>query len=64
MPTGNSVFKELEPDNQVPDYLKSALVAEMDTIRNTMQLVTHFTEHFLTALTIGLAFAEDDDETI
>ncbi|TDE12386.1 hypothetical protein [Dyadobacter psychrotolerans] len=61
MPTGNSVFKELEPDDQVPEYLKHALVAEVDTIRNTMHVVTHFTEHFLTALTIGLAFTEDEE---
>lgn len=61
MSTGNSVFKELEPDSQVPDYLKHALVAEVDTIRNTMQIVTHFTEHFLTALTVGLSLAEEEE---
>jgi len=60
MPTGNSVFKELEPDNEVPEYLKHALVAEVDTIRNTMQVVTLFTEHFLSAITIGLSFNDNE----
>jgi hypothetical protein len=60
MASGNSVFKELEPNNEVPEYLKHALVAEVDTIRNTMQVVSLFTEHLLSAITIGLSF--DDNE--
>lgn len=62
MSTGNSVFKELEPDDRVPKYLKRALVAEVDAIRNTMNIVTHFTEHLLTALTICLAVDEEEPE--
>jgi hypothetical protein len=61
MPTGNSVFKDLEPSDQVPEYLKHALVAEVDTIRNTMHVVTHFTEHFLTAMTISLSIIENEE---
>lgn len=60
MSTVNSVFKELEPDNEVPEYLKQALVSEVDTIRNTMHVVTLFTEHFLSAITIGLSFNENE----
>lgn len=61
MSTVNSVFKELEPDNEVPEYLKQALVSEVDTIRNTMHVVTLFTEHFLSAITIGLSFNENEN---
>ena len=61
MPTGNSVFKELEPDDQAPEYLKHALIAEVDTIRNTMHVVTHFTEHFLAAMTISLSIIENEE---
>jgi hypothetical protein len=60
MSTGNSVFKDLEPDDEVPEYLKHALVAEVDTIRNTMQIVTLFTEHFLSAITIGLNCTDNE----
>jgi hypothetical protein len=60
MTTGNSIFKELESNDPVPDYLKHALMSEVDTIRNTMQVVTHFTEHLLTALTFCLS--TDDPE--
>ena len=62
MSTGNSIFKGLEPADHVPEYLKRALVSEVDTIRNTMNVVTHFTEHFLSAITICLAIDEEEPE--
>ncbi|WP_149240932.1 hypothetical protein [Dyadobacter sp. 32] len=61
MQTGNAIFKELEADIKVPEYLKTALVSEVDTIRNSMQVVAHFTEHFLNALTISISFAEAEE---
>jgi hypothetical protein len=61
MPTGNTIFKELEPNDHLPEYLKHAIVAEVDTIRNTMNIVTHFTEHLLTAITICLPFTEEEE---
>ena len=60
MTTGNLIFKELEPDDRVPEYLRHALVAEVDTIRNTMHLVTHFTEHLLTAMSFCLSAYENE----
>lgn len=42
----NNAFKELEPDDQVPPYLKAALVSEIDFIRDTLLFVTHFTDGF------------------
>lgn len=55
----NDVFKELEPDESVPDFLKEALVSEIDLIRDTIQLVTHFTDGFFsTALMCLSEFSE------
>ena len=56
---GNSIFKDLEPNDKVPEYLKKALISEVDTIRNTMQIITHFTKHLLTSISICLSV---DDE--
>jgi len=60
MSSGNSVLKELESTEEVPEYLKRALVSEVNTIRDTMNVVTHFTEHFLNALAISLSSVETD----
>ncbi|GHB71372.1 hypothetical protein [Persicitalea jodogahamensis] len=47
----NDIFKELEPNAEVPAYLKNALVSEIDLIRDTIQIVELFTESlFSTAL--------------
>lgn len=47
----NDVFSELEPDIEVPAYLKNALISEIDLIRDTMQVVELFTDSlFSTAL--------------
>ncbi len=42
----NAAFKELEPNDQAPSYLKEALVSEIDLIRDTLQFVIHFTDLF------------------
>ncbi|REA59937.1 hypothetical protein DSL64_16670 [Dyadobacter luteus] len=55
MAEGNNIFKELEPKEQVPEYLKRAIVAEVDTIRNSMEVVTLFTEHFLKTITVAIS---------
>lgn len=39
-------FDELEPDDKVPEYLKHALVSELDTIRDTVQVVSQFVDGF------------------
>lgn len=61
MATGNSIFKDLEPSGEVPEYLKHALVAEVDTIRNSMQIVTHFTENLLSTIVACLSTFTDDE---
>lgn len=60
MPSGNSVLKELEPTDEVPEYLKRALISEVNSIRDTMTVVTHFTEHFLSALAVSLSSVDTD----
>ncbi|TDB63693.1 hypothetical protein [Arundinibacter roseus] len=42
----NSTFKNIEPQDQVPDYLKKALVSEIDMIRDTLEVVSLFTITF------------------
>lgn len=45
----NNAFFNIDPDDKVPESLKKALVSEIDTIRNTMELVTLFVGHFFNA---------------
>lgn len=42
----NEVFFDIDPDDKVPESLKRALVSEIDTVRNTLELVTLFVGHF------------------
>lgn len=60
MQDGNSAFKDLEPTDEVPAYLKNALISEVDTIRDTMQIVEHFTDNFLNAILVSLSISMDD----
>lgn len=48
-------FKLLEPNGQVPDHLKKALVSEIDTIRNTSAIVELFVGNFINALTASFS---------
>ncbi|AEI47587.1 hypothetical protein Runsl_1158 [Runella slithyformis DSM 19594] len=41
----NSFFN-IDPDDKVSDSLKKALVSEIDTLRNTFEIVTLFVSHF------------------
>lgn len=45
----NNPFEELESEDKVPERLKKALVSEIDTIRDTMELVTLYVGHFFNA---------------
>ncbi len=45
----NNAFFDIDPDDKVPESLKKALVSEIDTLRNTFELVTLFVSHFFTA---------------
>ena len=60
MSSGNTVFKDLESTEEVPAYLKRALVSEVNTIRDTMHVVEHFTEHFINTLIVSLSIDNTD----
>lgn len=45
----NNSFFDIDPDDKVPESLKKAIVSEIDTIRNTMELVTLYVGHFFNA---------------
>jgi hypothetical protein len=60
MSSGNTVLKDLESTDEVPAYLKRALVSEVNAIRDTMHIVEHFTEHFINALVVSLSIEDSD----
>ena len=48
-------FKLLEPDGQVPEHLKKALISEIDAIRNASTIVELFVGNFINALTASFS---------
>ncbi|WP_025762869.1 hypothetical protein [Dyadobacter tibetensis] len=61
MPNGNDIFKEIAPDAKVPEYLKNALVSEVNAIRDAMQILNHFTENYLNTFVAVLSPDDTDD---
>ncbi len=59
----NKIFKELEPDDSVPPYLKEALVSEIDFIRDALQIVTLYTEGFFSAAVKCLSEISNQQES-
>ncbi len=51
-------FKLLEPDGQVPEHIKKALVSEIDSIRNVSAIVELFVGNFIGA--IVASFSNED----
>jgi hypothetical protein len=49
------LFKEMESEEAPSEHLKTALVSEIDTLRNSMEVVTHFTEFLLTTCVSALS---------
>lgn len=45
----NNAFFDIDPDDKVPESLKKAIVSEIDTIRNTMELITLYVGNFFNA---------------
>lgn len=45
----NNAFFDIDPDDKVPESLKKAIVSEIDTIRNTMELITLYIGNFFNA---------------
>lgn len=43
----NNYLQGLESEGEVPKYLKSAVVSEIDIIRDTMNFITHSVGHFM-----------------
>ncbi len=55
MPDNENPFKLIEPNGQVPENLKKALVSEIDTIRNTSTVIELFVGNFINALTASFS---------
>jgi hypothetical protein len=55
MPENENPFKLIEPNGQVPEHIKKALVSEIDTIRNTSAIIELFVGNFINALTASFS---------
>lgn len=61
----SNIFEDLESFESVPDYLKDSLLSEVNNIRDTMQIVNHFTEVFIgSALSFIGDMADDAEESV
>ena len=45
----NNAFFDIDPEDKVPESLEKAIVSEIDTIRNTMELITLYVGNFFIA---------------
>jgi hypothetical protein len=55
MSDNENPFKLIEPNGQVPEHLKKALVSEIDSIRNASTIVELFVGNFINALTASFS---------
>ncbi len=62
MENRKSIFDDMESFDSVPDYLKDSLLSEVNNIRDTMQIVNHFTEIFISSALSLISEAVDDAE--
>ncbi len=61
MAKNESIFDDTSSNDAVPDYLKNALLSEVNNIRDTMQVVNHFTEVFLSTALSFIGDVNEDD---
>lgn len=61
MEDSKAIFDNLQTTDTVPEYLKEALISEIDTIRETMDIVTLFTETLFSSV-IALSSPENITE--
>jgi hypothetical protein len=54
-------LKDLEAEGPVPEYLKKALVSEVDFIRDTMVVVNHSVSAFIDTAIMLVADLEDKE---
>jgi hypothetical protein len=59
----NNPFFDIDPDDSVPESLKKALVSEIDTVRNTFEIVTLFVSHFFSAAEVMINPDKPNEES-
>ena len=52
-----SILNGLEPDDELPEYLKSEIVSEIDAVRSSIVIVNHFTKNLIDSLTTCISLA-------
>ena len=60
MPSENSTFKSLESTDKVPEHLGESLFSEVNMIRDTMSVLTHFTTHFIQTIIVAVSVEKKD----
>jgi hypothetical protein len=55
---------ELEPNDKVPEYLKKALISELDVIRDTVQIVSQFMDGFFKVALMSIPNSSDSNATL
>jgi hypothetical protein len=63
MSDSENPFKLIEPNGQVPEHLKKALVSEIDTIRNTSTIIELFVGNFVNTLTASFSDGSGSDKS-
>lgn len=61
---GKGAFDELDCNDKVPEYLKRALVSEIDTIRDTVQIVSQFMDGFFKVSLMIVSNNNDSEGTL
>ncbi|AXE18934.1 hypothetical protein DR864_14835 [Runella rosea] len=59
----NNPFFDIDPDDKVPESLKKALVSEIDTVRNTFEIVTLFVSYFFSAAEVMINPGKPDEDS-
>lgn len=52
-----SIFKQIETSEQVPDSAKKAVMAELELLQNSTQVLEHFASNYFN--TLSLIFNND-----
>ena len=58
----NTPFKSLEPTDKVPEGLGESLFSEVNMIRDTMSILSHFTTHFIQTIIVTVSVEKKDPQ--
>lgn len=62
MSVPDNFLKDFEAEGPVPEYLKDALISEIDFIRDAMFLISHSVSHLMDTAVHLISEADSDKE--